>query len=168
LLVRLAMTELARRGAILAGVSALALMASGCVGEPVGLSALAVLIALTAAGCTNRPRRSALDPIDAGGYCTPCCGSAPDPAHGCCWCATGTTCNYGFGCFGDHPEPDAGERFEACCVVDDGGTIGTVSTCFCPAATGCGFSFVDCGDATCAVGDGGACPIDGGEVDAGL
>lgn len=121
-------------------------------------AALVLFIALALSACA--PRREP-------GTCVPCNGWS-DPYHhgycveGACFCPAASTCNYGI------PRvPDAGSA--PCCIVEDGGLLGVVSSCGCTTGTACGlsFPFVECGDGTCALGDGGACPVDGGAGDAG-
>lgn len=116
---------------------------------------LSVLLALGVPSCSSRARGMC---VDCNGY-----GEIADPtvcpSDELCFCPAEATCNYGF--------PRDAPTSAPCCVADDGGPIGMVSSCACPGSTGCGFSFVDCGDGTCLLGAGGVCPVDGGAFDAG-
>lgn len=178
---------MARSGLLLA-LFAAALVVCGCADAGSGGVVLVALVAaLGIAGCrTARAEPDAavvrLDAFrdtsdvrsDAGadsgsGHCEPCCGYAADFGY-CgtgtysCWCPAGISCNYAWGCLADTgPAP----REEPCCVFDAAAAIGTLTTCFCPGHAACGFSFVDCGDGTCTIGDGGACPTDAGSTEAG-
>ena len=158
-------------------------MTAGCA-ETGGAAAFVIALAvLGAAGCASRqappdalaePDARVGGPDARAGHCEPCCGFAAEFGYcgsgtASCFCPAGVACNYAFGCIDGGslldagPAADSGGTDEPCCMFDDGGLLGAVSSCFCPAGTACGFApFLDCGDGTCVVGDAGACPLDAG------
>lgn len=168
--------SIALRGVLLASMVAIASLATGCAGGGGGAAlVVALLVALGVGGCASRGDAPDARAGDArAGHCEPCCGFRPDFGY-CgssttsCFCPAGVSCNYAWGCidasvpFDGGVARDSGGTLEPCCVLDDGGLLGTVSSCFCPAGTACGFaSFVDCGDGACSAPDAGGCATDAG------